>query len=683
MAARLGIDIGRTFTELALLDEGTGQVHTSKVFSEPKGSASSFSSGLSDFLASSDIPATEVTTVVTSTSSPLFTMAAKHHTKVALLTTQGFEHTLLLGGIPPEGVTSSPHLAVYATPPADLAMTRGVPERVTANGEVIHPLDTDAASGLIEEVVNLGAEHIAISLLHSYANPIHERMLRDLVREINPLIPITISTEVRRVFREYERTTLTVLNAYLHTSMKEQLESLDTRLKNIGISSDILVGRSDGGTMTATRAQRSPVFANLATSAFYAAAARRLSTSLSLGDSVSLNWTGNTTEITFINSRQQTHTRNGSTELYSLNLPTLGTKCIGPGADGHIRVSETGRIIVDQAPEFESSPACYGLGSSTPTLTDAMHLLGRLPCGLLGAQMSLDTTAAENAMATIAKALQMDLIEAADTVISVANERVFGALCQLAAANEIDLKTLTLISSGGAGSLQGNALGILTGIVNVIVPAHPAGAAAKEGLRALPSHELSQTILQPLHELSADDLEEVLQKLQKHVKTELQDKKNQDGECKVVAEADLRYCGDNCEVTIDLDLNNASRDPESLETLFSATYSNKTGHTKNDPIELVNVRVVGYCKSQNNTSKPINRWTPINTPIPTHCRVYFDGDFVETAIHDRSSITPERPIQGPAVIVQQDATTIIHPNYRATVCSDDSLLIQPQSTPST
>ena len=266
MAARLGIDIGGTFTDLSLLDESSGNIYATKVPSTPADPTSGIFTGLRELLDISNVSAADIATVVNSTSIPSLTVAERNGSKVALLTSEGFEHILLLGGVSEDFASSNPHTATQAEPLADLTLTRGIPERMSAEGQILQPLDSSVASNMIQEIIHLGAEHIAISLLHSYANPIHERILRDLISNLAPGLPVTLSSELRRIFREFERTSLTVMNAYIQRSMITHLKILHDKFTDLSAPPDILVARSDGGVMGSERAQHSPIFAALSSS---------------------------------------------------------------------------------------------------------------------------------------------------------------------------------------------------------------------------------------------------------------------------------------------------------------------------------------------------------------------------------------------------------------------------------
>jgi len=682
MAARLGIDIGGTFTDLSLLDEGSGKLYAAKAASTPEDPVSAVFTGLRELLDISHVAAADITTVVNSTSIPTLAVTKRDGPKVALLTSAGFEHILLLGGVSEGFASSNPHTATQAEALADLTLTRGIPERISAEGQILQPLDSSVASNMIQEIIHLGAEHIAISLLHSYANPIHERMLRDLISNLDPGLPVTLSSELRRVFREFERTSLTVMNAYIQRSMMTHLKILNDRFTDLSAPPDILVARSDGGLMGSERAQRSPIFAALSSSACAARAAHGIVSSAAPGDALALDWGGSTTEITLLHQTPRPPLRDGSVGPYRLGLPTLGTRHIGAGAGSLVDIPITGMIRIKTPSPSGPGPACYGLGGTVATLTDANVILGRLPLGLLGGRFPIDTDAAETAMSPVAKALGMDLVEAAKAVIDVANETVYGNICLLASEKHLDAKHLTLIAFGGAGPMHANALGILGNMFPVVIPPQPGMLSAHGALAASQRHELSQTILKPIATVSSTLLDQVLQKLQTHVNTQLQDDGSAKDKYTFVAEADLRYSGDSVEITLPLHLANPSANLDKLEEQFVSAHQTLSGFDRELPVEIVNLRIIGTTQSQVSTLKAKSLLRRSESTIPDQCRICFDGDFLDTQVYERLDLTPDMSVSGPAVILQYDATTLIHPGHNATVCSDGTLLIQPQTVQS-
>ena len=682
MAARLGIDIGGTFTDLSLLDEASGKLYAAKAASTPEDPSSAVFTGLRELLDISHVAAADIATVVNSTSIPTLAVTKRDGPKVALLTSAGFEHILLLGGVSEGFASSNPHTATQAEPLADLTLTRGIPERMSAEGQILQPLDSSVASNMIREIIHLGAEHIAISLLHSYANPIHERMLRDLISNLDPGLPVTLSSELRRVFREFERTSLTVMNAYIQRSMMTHLKTLNDRFTDLSAPPDILVARSDGGLMGSERAQRSPIFAALSSSACAARAAHGIVSSAAPGDALALDWGGSTTEITLLHQTPRPPLRDGSVGPYRLGLPTLGTRYIGAGAGSLVDIPITGMIRIKTPVPNGPGPACYGLGGTVATLTDANVILGRLPLGLLGGRFPIDTGAAETAMSPVAKALGMDLVEAAKAVIDVANEKVYGNICLLASEKHLDAKHLTLIAFGGAGPMHANALGMLGNMFPVVIPPQPGMLSTHGALAASQRHELSQTILKPIATVSSTLLDQVLQKLQTHVNTQLQDDGSAKDKYTFLAEADLRYSGDSVEITLPLNLANPSAHLDKLEEQFVSAHQTLSGFDRKLPVEIVNLRIIGSTQSQASTLKAKSQLRRSESTIPDQCRICFDGDFLDAQVYERLDLTPDMSVSGPAVILQYDATTLIHPGHNATVCSDGTLLIQPQTVQS-
>tara|TARA_B100001013_G_scaffold316958_1_gene224570 strand:- start:745 stop:1605 length:861 start_codon:yes stop_codon:yes gene_type:complete len=282
-------------------------------------------------------------------------------------------------------------------------------------------------------------------------------------------------------------------------------------------------------------------------------------------------------------------------------------------------------------------------------------------------------------MSVVAKALGMDLVEAAKAVIDVANEKVYGNICRLASEKNLDAKNLTLIAFGGAGPLHANALGMLGNMFPVVIPPQPGMLSAHGALSASQRHELSQTILKPITTVTGTLLDQVLQKLQTHVSTQLQDDGLTKDKYTFLAEADLRYSGDSVEITLPLHLADPSANLDKLEEQFVSAHQILSGFEKELPVEIVNLRIIGYTQSQVSTLKAKSQLRESESAIPDQCRICFDEDFLDTQVYERLDLTPDMSVSGPAVILQYDATTLIHPGHEATVGPDGTLLIQPQA----
>jgi N-methylhydantoinase A len=273
----------------------------------------------------------------------------------------------------------------------------------------------------------------------------------------------------------------------------------------------------------------------------------------------------------------------------------------------------------------------------------------------------------------------MDLVEAAKAVIDVANENIYGNICRLASEKHLDAKHLTLIAFGGAGPMHANALGMLGNMFPVVIPPQPGMLSAHGALSASQRHELSQTILKPIATVSNSLLNQVLQKLQTHVNTQLQDDGSAKDKYTFLAEADLRYSGDSVEITLPLHLADPSASLDKLEEQFVSVHQTLSGFDRELPVEIVNLRIIGYAQPQASTLKAKSQLRRSESTIPDQCRICFDGDFLDTQVYERLDLTPDMSVSGPAAILQYDATTLIHPDHNATVCPDGTLLIQPRT----
>ena len=314
-------------------------------------------------------------------------------------------------------------------PLADLELTRGIRERVSARGDVITPLDEASARKAVRELIELGAEAITVSLLHSYANPQHEQRLKAIVEEIEPDMTVSLSSEILPEFREYERTLVTVMNAYVRPSMRRYLTGFEEKLHRVQFQSSVNIVRSDGGLMSVERASQSPVHTMLSGPAGGVSGAAFMASLAGYPQALGFDMGGTSTDVSLIQDGKPTISRQTSIGYYPIKVPSVDVHSVGAGGGSIAHVPMTGALRV--GPESAGAvpgPACYGKGGDRPTVTDANVVLGRLPPRLLGGKMMLDTKASEEAVAKIARALSLDLHQAAQGILDIVNENMLGAL---------------------------------------------------------------------------------------------------------------------------------------------------------------------------------------------------------------------------------------------------------------
>ena len=368
--------------------------------------------------------------------------------KVGLLVTENFEQVLHLARSQTPGPLAGWIIMQKPDPLADLELTRGIRERINARGEVVTPIDEGSARRAVRELIELGAEFITVSLLHSYANPQHEQRVKAIVEEIDAGMPVSLSSEILPEFREYERALVTVMNAYVRPSMRRYLSGFEEKLHRVQFQPSVNIVRSDGGLMSVERASQSPVHTMLSGPAGGVSGAAFMASLAGYPQALGFDMGGTSTDVSLIQDGKPTISRQTTIGYYPIKVPSVDVHSVGAGGGSIAHVPMTGALRV--GPESAGAvpgPACYGKGGDRPTVTDANVVLGRLPPRLLGGKMVLDTKAAEEAVGKIARALSLDLHQAAQGILDIVNENMFGALRLVTVQKGLDPRDFALVPS--------------------------------------------------------------------------------------------------------------------------------------------------------------------------------------------------------------------------------------------
>src|ERR1700691_3896924 len=420
MSSRLGIDVGGTFTDLLLFDERSGGMRLFKTPSTPSDQSIGILAGIQQLIEETDVRASDITALLHGTTVSTNIVLEAKGAKVGLLVTEGFEQVLHLARSQTPGPLAGWIIMQKPDPLADLELTRGIRERISPRGEVITPLDEASTRNAVRELIELGAESITVSLLHSYANPQHEERVKAIVEEMAPEMALSLSSEILPEFREYERTLVTVMNAYVSPSMRRYLSGFEDKLRTVNFQPSVNIVRSDGGLMSVERASQSPVHTMLSGPAGGVSGAAFMASLAGYPQALGFDMGGTSTDVSLIQDGIPTISRQTTIGDSPIKVPSVDVHSVGAGGGSIAHVPMTGALRV--GPESAGAvpgPACYGKGGDRPTVTDAYLLVGRLPPLLLGGKMVLDTKAAEEAVANTARALTVHLHQAAHGILDI------------------------------------------------------------------------------------------------------------------------------------------------------------------------------------------------------------------------------------------------------------------------
>ena len=681
MACRLGIDVGGTFTDLLLFNGSTGEIHLLKTPSTPQDQSVGILTGIQDLVAETKVPPSDIQGLLHGTTVSTNIVLEEKGAKVGLLVTENFEQVLHLARSQTPGPLAGWIIMQKPDPLADLELTRGVKERMNARGEVVTPMDEAHARTLIQELVDGGAESITVSLIHSYANPVHEQRLKTLIQEVAGDISISLSSEILPEFREYERTLVTVMNAYVGPSMRRYLSGFEEKLRSIQFSPHVNIVRSDGGLMSVARASESPVHTMLSGPAGGVSGAAFLASLAGHPNALGFDMGGTSTDVSLIQDGRPTISRQTTLGYYPIKVPSVEVHSVGAGGGSIAHVPMTGALRV--GPESAGAmpgPACYGRGGDQPTVTDANVVLGRLPPSLLGGDMALDVKAAEEAVGKIGRALGLDLHQAAQGILDIVNENMFGALRLVTVQKGLDPRDFAVVAFGGAGPLHGNAMAMLAGCYPVIVPPTPGVLSALGFLYSDVKNEFAQTYVRNIDDIDAGQVHDILTRLGREARTWLQEEDISEQDQELQYEADVRYFRQGYEFSLHIDpgsmTNGGLRD---LEARFGTAHERLYGFKLEQPVELVNLRAVGTGKVDKLQFPEfsLEDRDPSKAMVEQH-RVYFDGNFERTNVYDRNLLRAGNHVVGPAVLTQKDSTTVIHPGHVGEVDRFLNILIRPE-----
>ena len=682
MTSRLGIDVGGTFTDLLLFDEGSGELFLHKTPSTPEDQSLAIGHGVETLLANSRANAADVRGVLHGTTVSTNTVLEAKGAKVGLLVTENFEQILHLARSQTPEPLAGWMIMEKPDPLAGLELTLGVTERVNARGEVIKPLDETQAAAAIDQLLAGEVESITVSLLHSYANPAHEQRLKAMIEQRTRTVPVSLSSEILPEFREYERTLVTVMNAYVRPSMQAYLQNLEAKLRALALAGYVNIVRSDGGLMSVERASESPVHTMLSGPAGGVSGAAFLAGLAGHPNALGLDMGGTSTDVSLIRDGKPTISRQTALGPYPIKVPAVEVHSIGAGGGSIAHVPMTGALRV--GPESAGAvpgPACYGNGAEQPTVTDANLVLGRLPATLLGGEMRLDVQAAEHALARIGRPLGLDIHQAAEGMLAIVNENMLGALRLVTVQKGLDPRDFALVAFGGAGPLHGNAIATLAGCFPVIVPPTPGVLSALGFLYSDVTNEFARTFIRNLPDTSVTELSTALTGLGDDASKWLRSEGIADADQHLRYEVDVRYFRQGYEFSLEVDphtLGNGGM--TAIQNRFGDIHEQLYGFKLDALVELVNLRAVGTGRV---VKVDFPRFEATETDLSSAQlepqRVYFDGSFVAAHVYQRERLGTGHRLRGPAIVVQKDTTTVIHPGCIGEVDAYLNILISPET----
>ncbi|HEM61918.1 MAG TPA: hydantoinase/oxoprolinase family protein, partial [Chloroflexi bacterium] len=672
---RIGIDVGGTFTDIVLVDDQSGQIHYTKVLTTHEDLAKGVIGGIDKILGMASASFDQVDYLVHGTTIGTNALIERKGARTGLLTSDGMRDILEIGRIerPAAGLYD-----IFVDTPLPLVpryLRVDVKERVGAEGEVVVPLDEASAREGVKFLKDQAVESIAIAFLFSFRNPAHEARTKEICREMFPEAAVSVSSEIAPEFREFERSSTTVINAYLAPVVGRYLDNLQGQLLSRYGDVDLRIMQASGGCMTTEMAKHRAV--NIVNSgpaggALAAAYVGRLT-----GDQqvISVDMGGTSFDVGVIDRGEPRVAPESQFEGFPVKIPILDVEAIGAGGGSLAWIDQGGALNV--GPESAGSqpgPACYGLGGERPTVTDANLVLGRLnPEYFLGGEMKLYPELAEKAILKhVAEPLGVSLEEAASGIIRVVNANMERAISVNSTEKGFDVREFALLPFGGAGPLHAVELAQDLDMKRVVVPPYAGTFSAVGLLVANTRYDYASTMARSEGELAPEELLVTFEELEAKGRAQLKAQGVPDADIETVWTADLRYEGQSYEISTPVARKDSfSRaDIEEIVGRFNELHYRIYAYgSVDEKVEFVNLRVAAIGKVPEislarNGAGGARAKEALKGTRPVH---FLAQGYANAAVYERELLQPGDSVVGPALIEEVASTTVITPGLKGTV----------------
>jgi N-methylhydantoinase A len=679
MGYRLGVDVGGTFTDLLLFDEASGAFWRHKTPSTPPDSSEGILSGVDAICADAGIDPRAIEYVLHGTTVATNAVLEGKGARVGLIVTEGYRHVMQIARSYVPGGLAGWIIWPKPTPLAALEDTVTVGGRMDAAGNELRPLDEAGARAALLQLKEQGVEAITVSLMNAYVNGEHEARIGAMAREIMQDVPVSLSHQVLPEMQEYERTLTTVANAAVRPVVGRYVANLRKRLDATGMGGKLSLLRSDGGLMSAEKAEEHPVNILMSGPAGGVTGALWVARKAGLRNILTLDVGGTSTDVALIENLEPRRVRTTEVGHLSVRASSLDVKTVGAGGGSIAYVPElTGALRVGpQSAGAVPGPVAYGKGGELPTVTDANVVLGYLPENLLGGTFTLDREGAKRAVQTIADALHIDLMAAARGIIDIVNENMFGALRMISVQQGYDPRHFALMGFGGAGPLHVNAVARLMGSWPAVSPVSPGVLCALGDATTRIRTETARSFSRLAAQTQTADLLDILAEMEAQTRAELRSDGVADEAIETEFEIDVRYSGQAFEVPLTVTMDQLRSDgvPGLLarfdaEHLRLFTFNMETQH------EIVNLRAValGQALEMPAAELPQGDGNPAGARMRDHT-LWMDGREQAAVIYERARLRQGDIIPGPAIVVEMDATTLIEAGCVANVDRVGNILI--------
>ena len=651
---RISADIGGTFTDIVVENKEVQQISTIKVLSTPENPANAVLTALKENLNIEDIDF-----VVHGTTVGLNAFLERKGSRVLLLMTGGISDTYTIA----RGDRKELYNVQYKKPkplvPREDVLE--VKERIQWNGEIIKKIDHSDLNKIIEKINKEKIQAVAICFLHSYVNPAHEIEAKKIIKEnINDDVEISLSHELAREWREYERASTAVMNSYIGPITNRYLKSLESQLYNEGYKDPLYIMQSNGGVIRAKTAIEQPVKTLLSGPVGGTIGGSALSKKINRPNLICVDMGGTSFDMSLIIDGKPSLTNETEQEHIPLLIPLVDIHTIGAGGGSIAWLENNSLRVGPKSAGANPGPACYNKEGKEPTVTDANLYLGRLGSeSKLGGWMNLNTKASENSLLKISQELSISPAELAEGILSIINAKMADAIRTITVKKGIDPREFSLVAFGGAGSMHAAWLAEELEIEEIIVPNDPGTFSAWGMLQTDIRRDLTVNFYNSFASLQKEKIQNSFNKLKTEATELLAIENVKIEDMSYSLTADMRYIGQeyyvNVEIDKSIDLNKINQD-------FHETYKKQFGHsTPEGPLEFINLRLIAEGKI--NKSNSLKSEKDLNVVQNSSRNITFNNKKFNTEILNRSNIQSNKKINGPLIVEEETATTVIPPHY--------------------
>jgi N-methylhydantoinase A len=666
---RVGFDVGGTFTDFTLLREDDGTVSYFKVPSTPADPSQAIESGLAALIKRHAIAPTAFAHVGHGTTVATNLTIERKGAVTGLLVTKGFRDVLEIGR------QTRPHLYDYTVrkppPLVPRELRIEIDERVLADGTVMTALDDAEVERAAKALAAAGCRAVAICFLHAYRRPDHERRAREIVRKAMPDAYVSPSSDVLPEFREYERMSTTVLNAYMGPRMGRYLEQFLARVRGLGIPAEPYTVHSNGGLMSVETVRGVPVRTCLSGPAAGVIGAAQIGRAVGFPNLVTFDVGGTSTDVSLVHEGQPLFASNRLVADYPVKTPMIDIHVIGAGGGSIAAIDDAGALKVGpRSAGADPGPVAYGKGGTQVTITDANITLGRLdPVALLDGAMPIDAAAARAAIeAQIARPLDLSVEEAAHGIVRIANANMARAIRSVSTERGYDVREFALFAYGGAGPLHAVELAADCAIATVIVPQEPGTLCARGILLSDISLDFVRSLIVELADASWQQVIAAFASMREDAERWLAGERVAAADRKFRMMIDARYAGQNFEVQVELpDVRPGGRD--AFAARFKERHIQEYGYDVDKrAVEVVNCRLQAIGTVPKAPLEPVVGGT-LAQALKGRRKVFCGAaaGWQDTPVYRRAGLPVDQPIAGPAIIDEMSATTLVLPGQSATV----------------